>query len=260
VYLTATLPPILQPAFLDIAGLDIRELDVIRDESTIRPNIAYRVQKYTQGELDITLVHLVVAKRAKYGVEAQILIYYPTVEETKRLGQLLQCSAYYREIATDEEKSRMVRAFSARVEKLCTATTVLGLGIHAPSVRTVIHVTMCDLLLNLVQESGQAGQEGDESESIVLRACWGQGTKRGKALGHRLEPRAKEYLSETTCRRIVIDGYIDGREDRRRCEAGEALCDLCEAQPRSTKRLRDEQLRPDVTTVDDPKRRRLEQD
>jgi hypothetical protein len=35
---------------------------------------------------------------------------------------------------------------------------------------------------------------------------------------------------------------------------------LCKAQPYSTKRLRDEQPRPDVTTVDDPKRRRLKQD
>jgi superfamily II DNA helicase RecQ len=41
VYLTATLPPILQPAFLDIASLNTRELNVIRDESTTQPNIAY---------------------------------------------------------------------------------------------------------------------------------------------------------------------------------------------------------------------------
>jgi superfamily II DNA helicase RecQ len=89
VYLTATLLPILQPAFLDIASLNIRELNVIRDKSTTRPNIAYQVQKYTQGELDITLIYLIAAKQAKYSVEAQILIYCPIVEETKRLGQLL---------------------------------------------------------------------------------------------------------------------------------------------------------------------------
>ncbi|KAH7074952.1 hypothetical protein BKA63DRAFT_415067 [Paraphoma chrysanthemicola] len=75
-------------------------------------------------------------------------------------------------MATDEEKSRMIRAFTAGAEKLCTATTILSLGIHAPGVRVVIHVAMCDLLLNLVQESGRAGREGEESESIVLRACW----------------------------------------------------------------------------------------
>lgn len=259
VYLTATLPPVLQPAFLDVAGLDMRELDIIRDESTARPNIAYRVQEYMRGELDVALVHLVAAKRAKYGLEAQILIYCPSVGETKRLGELLQCPAYYREMATDEEKSHMVRAFTAGAEKLCTATTILALGIHAPGVRVVIHVTMCDLLLNLVQESGRAGREGDESESIVLRACWGQGSKRGKALGHRLEQRAKDYLNETTCRRIAIDRYMDGREDRRHCEVGEVRCDLCEAQLRGTKRQIEDKPPPDVMIVGDTKRRRLEQ-
>jgi superfamily II DNA helicase RecQ len=41
VYLTATMLPVLQPAFLDLAGLDSKELDVIRDESTTRHNLAY---------------------------------------------------------------------------------------------------------------------------------------------------------------------------------------------------------------------------
>jgi hypothetical protein len=63
---------VLQPAFLDVAGLDTRELDVIRDESTTRPNIAYQVQEYTRGELDVALVNLVAAKRVKYGLEALV--------------------------------------------------------------------------------------------------------------------------------------------------------------------------------------------
>jgi hypothetical protein len=41
VYLTATLPPVLQPAFLDVASLDKRELKVIYNESTTQPNITY---------------------------------------------------------------------------------------------------------------------------------------------------------------------------------------------------------------------------
>jgi superfamily II DNA helicase RecQ len=73
------------------------------------------------------------------------------------MGKLLQCSSYYHGMATDEEKAYMVRAFTAGVEKLCTATTILTLGIHAPGVRVVIHITMCDLLMKLVQESGRAG-------------------------------------------------------------------------------------------------------
>jgi hypothetical protein len=41
VYLTAMMPPVLQLAFLDLAGLDSKELDVICDESTMWYNLAY---------------------------------------------------------------------------------------------------------------------------------------------------------------------------------------------------------------------------
>jgi hypothetical protein len=62
------------------------------------------------------------------------------VGETKRLGKLLRCAAYYREMGTDEEKARLIRAFTASSEKLCTATTILSLGIYALGVRVVIYV------------------------------------------------------------------------------------------------------------------------
>lgn len=259
VYLTATMPPVLQPAFLDLAGLDSKELDVIRDETTTRPNIAYQVHEYARGALDVTLAQLVAAKRAQYGPEAQILVYCPSVAETKRLGKLLQCSAYYREMATDEEKAHMVRAFTAGAEKLCTTTTILSLGIHAPGVRVVIHVQMCKLLLNLVQESGRAGRAGHASESIVLRACSEEHAKRVPWLGYHLEQRAKDYLEEMTCRRIVIDGYMDGRKDRQHCEMGEVKCDLCARTPRGTKRPIEDERPPAAAMPDEMERRELEQ-
>ncbi|KAH7082014.1 hypothetical protein BKA63DRAFT_589928 [Paraphoma chrysanthemicola] len=81
-------------------------------------------------------------------------------------------------MATDEEKSYIVQGFTASAEKLCTATTILSLSVHAPSVQVVIHVQMCNLLLNLVQESSQAEREGNASESIVLQACSQQSVKR----------------------------------------------------------------------------------
>jgi superfamily II DNA helicase RecQ len=115
------------------------------------------VQEYVQGELDATVVDLVAAKQARYSANAQILIYCLSIAKTKRIGKLLQCLAYYCKMATDEEKVYMVWAFTAGVEKLCTVTTILTLGIHAPRVRVVIYITMCDLLINLVQESRQAG-------------------------------------------------------------------------------------------------------
>jgi superfamily II DNA helicase RecQ len=60
-------------------------------------------------------------------------------------------------MATDDEKARMVRRFTSGFEKVCTATSMLSLGIDAPGVRVVIHVSMCRQVLNFVQESGRAG-------------------------------------------------------------------------------------------------------
>jgi hypothetical protein len=41
VYLTAIMPPVLQPAFLDLTGLDSKELDIICNKSTTQHNLAY---------------------------------------------------------------------------------------------------------------------------------------------------------------------------------------------------------------------------
>ncbi|CAA9967161.1 ATP-dependent DNA helicase Q1 [Pyrenophora teres f. maculata] len=253
VYLTATLPPTLQPAFLQTAGLDAQTVTICRDKSTTRTNIAYQVLEYTRGTLEKVLVELVAAKRRKYGPGAQIIVYCPTVDETKRLARLLQCSAYYREMGSDEEKARMVRSFTLGIEKLCTATNMLGLGLDAVGVRVVIHVAMCPLLLQYVQESGRAGRTGLDSDSIVLRACYL--TKEGsvkKTLGYKLEQPAKEFLTGELCRRIAIDKHMDGRQNRQQCELGESKCDICEQHSSGTKRqaVEEEQEEPEETQAD----------
>jgi superfamily II DNA helicase RecQ len=107
----------------------------------------------------------------QYRTDAQIIIYCPTKQETKQLAVLLECTAYYQTVATDEEKTRIVQRFTSGMEKMCTATNMLGLGLDAPSVRVVIHVVMCCLLLEFMQESGWARRIGLESEAIVLREC-----------------------------------------------------------------------------------------
>jgi hypothetical protein len=37
----------------------------------------------------------------------------------------------------------------------------------------------------------------------------------------------KEFVGGQRCRRVVLDGYIDGQFDRRGCEGGEQRCDVC---------------------------------
>ena len=47
-------------------------------------------------------------------------------------------------------------------------TNALGLGIDIPDVRLVLHTEPSFDLLNYRQESGRAGQDGVQSEAIVM--------------------------------------------------------------------------------------------
>jgi superfamily II DNA helicase RecQ len=131
-------------------------------------------------------------------------------------------------MGTEEEKASCVRAFARSAVTLCTATNMLSLGLDAPGVRVVIHVDMCFLLYQYIQESGRAGRQGLPSKSLVLVLSWR--TKIGetrRSISPRLDVPAKEFLTSTLCRRIAIGSHMDGREDRRQCERGEAACGLC---------------------------------
>jgi superfamily II DNA helicase RecQ len=238
VYMTATLPPTLQPTFLQVAGLDERSLTVCRDPRTSRPNIAYQVADYDREDLEPTLTRLVARKREQFGEDAQIIVYCRQVKQTQSLAKHLRCAAYYSGMGTEEEKTCRVRAFASGVVKTCTATNMLGLGLDAPGVRVVIHVDMCFLLRQYVQESGRAGRSGLPSESIVLNPVWRTKTgEKRSSTSSKLDAEGTAFMTSTVCRRIAIDSHMDGREDRRQCEVGEATCDLCTARSRGTKRL-----------------------
>jgi superfamily II DNA helicase RecQ len=228
IYLTATLPPTLQPSFLQLAGLDERTLTVCRDKHTARTNIAYSVLDYERGTLDSSLVQLVAKKREQYGANAQIIVYCPSVPATKHLAQCLGSMAFYADMGSEEDKTRHVRAFASGAVTLCTATTMLGLGLDAAGVRVVIHVAMPACMRHFVQESGRAGRTGLLSESVVLREFWS--TKSGSTKSHlplKLDPPARDFLTGPGCRRVAIDAHMDGRLDRKHCGEGESACDRC---------------------------------
>jgi superfamily II DNA helicase RecQ len=240
VYLTATLPPTLQPAFLQVAGLREETLTICREERTTRPNIAYSVVDYARGTLDTTLLAMIAEKRKVFGEEAQIIIYCPTVRETKRLSKCLGCASFYREMGSEDEKTVRVRAFASGAVKLCTATSMLGLGLDAPGLRVVIHTAMSLQLRQYVQESGRAGRTGLRSESIVLRDYrMSKEGERTRALSAKLDSPAKAFLVSQVCRRIAIDEHMDGRGDRQQCEPGEDKCDKCSPSPHGVKRRKD---------------------
>jgi hypothetical protein len=117
---------------------------------------------------------------------------------------------------------------------LIVATSALGLGIDIPDIRVIIHADEPRNLLDYAQESGRAGRDGLSSQAIVM---W-RGESREEE-GLRESRRTEEVRwvrrfiggakdnTEAWCQRVVLDEYLDGREDRTGCEEGEEKCDGC---------------------------------
>lgn len=230
VLLTATLPPSDESRFFDAIGLERRATTVIR-ESTRRTNLAYRVLEYERGKLEDALQNLAREKMAA-DEEGKIVIYCKSIAETKRIAKSLGCKAYYREVGTEEEKrqvqAELVRRGGARV---FTATNALGLGIDAPSIRTVVHTGIPFDLRQYGQESGRAGRDGGRSEAIMLR--WVKNGRNGGVIvekNTRAGEEVRTFVRGERCRKVVMEEFMDGKARAVRCRVGEGEvgCDVCE--------------------------------
>src|SRR5207253_2407306 len=85
----------------------------------------------------------------------------------RAIAELHGCPAYYSDVGTEEEKTAIVRRWTADGGAIA-ATNGLGAGIDVPNVRLVVHVGRPYKLRDFVQESGRAGRAGEASESVVL--------------------------------------------------------------------------------------------
>lgn len=229
-FLTATLPPADESRFFDAVGLEKSAATVIR-ESTRRTNVAYRVSAYERGKLEEALQELV---RRKTGEEEEgkTVIYCKTIAETKRMAKVLGCKAYYREVGTEEEKrqtqAELVGRGGARV---FTATNALGLGIDAPSIRTVVHTGIPFDLRQYGQESGRAGRDGRRSEAIIMQ--WAKKGRDGRVAmekNTRAGEEVRTFVRGDRCRKVVLEEFMDGNVRALGCRVGEgeAGCDVCE--------------------------------
>jgi superfamily II DNA helicase RecQ len=239
-YLTATLPPSDEQQFCEAVGVPEADMTLFREE-TSRRNVAYKVMEYEKGTLYEAIKELVERKKEQYPETDKVVVYCRTIEQTKELAEVLQCRAYYREVGTEEQKGETLTELTEGQERVFTATNALGLGVDAPSIRTVIHTSIPFKLKQYGQESGRAGRDGKASEAIIMR--WfadGENGRRKRESDWHADEHVKEFVAGERCRRIVLDRHMDGRVDRNGCEPhnGEERCDICSGQPRGEKRRR----------------------
>jgi len=68
------------------------------------------------------------------------------------------------------------------------------------------------------QESGRAGRNGRISDSVIMVS----------ADSEHADARMGQFIDRQTCCRVILDGYLDGREDRQQCEANKEACYVCQ--------------------------------
>jgi superfamily II DNA helicase RecQ len=229
VWLTATLPPVMQEEFIEHNKLVKPR---IVQESTNRPNIKYTVRFETgPGALVEKAAHLVQTYWPKKEIfdhsRDKIIIYCRTREEVAQLADLLQCPSYTSESGPDEEKAALLSKWIADPDQpVIVATSALGIGFDYPYVRWVVHVDTPDKATAFSQESGRAGRDGGKASSIaMLSATWKP--QLDKVLSPD-EGAMQLYLTQQYCSRGVLSQFLDAQPDWRWCMPGEEVCQVCQ--------------------------------
>jgi superfamily II DNA helicase RecQ len=239
VYLTATLPPSDEVMFNEAVGVLSSDMTSFR-ESTCRSNVAYSVAEYEKGGLYETIQRLVEEKKVQYP-DGKIVIYCRTVVQTEELAGVLGCRAYHREVGSEEEKGELLTGLTEGEDRVFTATNALGLGVDAPKIRLVIHTAVPFKLKQYGQESGRAGRDGGSSEAIIMRwSSIGSDGRKKFEPDRYADPPMRDFIAGESCRRVILDRYMDGRTDRLACDpsGGEKRCDVCSGRPSGRKRRR----------------------
>lgn len=221
ILLTATLPPVMQYELERCMA--ITNGRYIRADTT-RLRTRYMVEWCKAGTLAESAVGICsrVIERLKQNGEKGI-VYCRSKALCEHFAKTLGLLFYHADAdGKDERLQRWLEAGG-----LIFATSALGTGVDFPGVVFVLHVDMPYGMIDFAQESGRAGRDGEDVDSVILVE-----EGRVEQLWYRMdnpdERAMLEFVSTRRCRRTIQGGFLDGVErDCASDERGVARCDGC---------------------------------
>jgi superfamily II DNA helicase RecQ len=225
VMLTATLPPRLVDQFRSRMGLPENTLQIRRFPTT-RSNLAYRF--WCTGlslgwETEEDQVNQFLQEQIADCEQGTIVIYCATIAKVTRIAASLGAVAFYAEIP---DRDTVLNRILQGEHRVIVATNAFGMGVDLPFIRLVIHVDPIRSLIEYAQESGRAGRDGEPSVAYMIQPREIRPSLQKLVAPHDEKDWAKR-LTSGLCIRVVLDAYLDGRDDRSGCAAGEEVCSIC---------------------------------
>ena len=231
VLLTATLPPTEEQRLWRKMHFTAESVTLIRAPTT-RPNIRYAIIDIDRPSLRTLTISAIAQVIARYiaalpDTRGKVIVYCHERAITDSLSKSLHCAAYHSKVI---DREGVLERFISSDNGTVVATSSLGLGVDAPGVDAVLHAGAPRSLEDYAQESGRAGRDGRVSQAVIflanrLNAPADSDKGRRAALLEYIQREA----NVKTCRRVVLDKYMDGKKDRLGCTDSEEPCDVCAA-------------------------------
>lgn len=222
VFLTATLPPMMQTQFEH--KMLLATPHVIRSQTT-RSDIRYCVFRNPKREFAAEFVKGVQAMLTDQTDDdsARNIVYTRTRDEADTLSEMLDCPKYYSDSGDHAEKHQAVMRWRAGDSKVIVATSAFGMGIDFPCVRCVFHYGPPREMIGFAQEVGRLSRDGQGGSSFVfLPHDWKASSlpvvidqRRGSVADLAMSV----YLDNPRCLYAVLSRFLDGPEGMTYCTA-----------------------------------------
>ena len=228
IFLTATFPPSMKCRFEEELVLTNPVPTYIR-ATTNRMNARYSVVRVMEKKAEEKVMEMASEMVKDLWNEQKILIFCPSVNEVKRIGESLQCCVYY---SKSDLKKSSLEDWENGGKKIMVTTSALGAGMNISGVMIVIHLGKTFGCTSFLQESGRGGREGEMFKSITIMDEMNY--RRLQRMDFRLltpeDAALTEFLTTKGCRRNPLSRYEDGPEHETDCvNLNAESCDNCMA-------------------------------